>query len=317
MSLRAGLGLLTVAGATTVAYSLWEAQAYRIRHEEISVLPAGSPDVRVLHLSDIHLMPGHTKRSQWLSTLIDLEPDLIINTGDNLAHADAIPDLLDAFGGLLDKPGAFVFGSNDYYAPVAKNPLSYIRRGPSKIRHAQELPWQDLQSALESAGWIYVGNRRQQVTIGDLTIELVGVDDPHLHRDDYAAVQGPASADADVLLGITHAPYLRILDDMTRDGAAVIFAGHTHGGQICLPGYGTLVTNCDLDADRAKGLSVHQAPAEVRADGSDPALEITKTAAPSATAWLEVSAGIGTSPFTPIRLACRPEAVLITLTALG
>jgi predicted MPP superfamily phosphohydrolase len=300
-----------------VGYSLWEAQAYRIRRETVAVLPAGSPDLRVLHLSDIHLMPGNSKRAQWLSTLVNLEPDLVINTGDNLAHADAIPDLLDAFGGLLDKPGAFVFGSNDYFAPVPKNPLSYIRRGPSRIRHAQELPWQHLQSALESAGWKYLGNHRHNLTVGPLTVELIGVDDPHLHRDDYAAVEGPASAGADVTLGITHAPYLRILDAMTRDGAAVIFAGHTHGGQICLPGYGTLITNCDLDAGRAKGLSMHQAPVDARSDGSDPTLDVAENSAPSATAWLEVSAGIGTSPFTPIRLACRPEAVLITLTALG
>ena len=56
-----------------------------------------------------------------------------------------------------------------------------------------------------------------------------------------------------------HAPYLRSLDAFTADGYPLILAGHTHGGQLCIPFYGALVTNCDLDTDRVKGLSTHTA----------------------------------------------------------
>ena len=67
-------------------------------------------------------------------------------------------------------------------------------------------------------------------------------------------------------------------------------AGHTHGGQLCLPFYGAIVTNCDLDRSaRQRRLPV----------GADTALH--------------VSAGIGTSPFAPLRFFCRPEATLLTL----
>jgi hypothetical protein len=50
----------------------------------------------------------------------------VIDTGDNLAHPGAVPYALDALGPLLDRPGAFVLGSNDYWAPRPKNPLRYL-----------------------------------------------------------------------------------------------------------------------------------------------------------------------------------------------
>ena len=106
-------------------------------------------------------------------------------------------------------------------------------------------------------------------------------------------VEGPADASADLNIGVTHAPYLRLLDAMTADGMDLIFAGHTHGGQVCVPGYGALITNCDLDPARVKGLSTHTAGGH--------------------TAHLHVSAGVGTSPFAPYRFACRPEVTLLTL----
>ena len=71
---------------------------------------------------------------------------------------------------------------------------------------------------------------------------------------------GPVDRDAvDVAIGVTHAPYRRVIDAMTYDGHDLIMAGHTHGGQVCVPFYGALVTNCDLDTRRAKGLSQHSA----------------------------------------------------------
>jgi predicted MPP superfamily phosphohydrolase len=99
----------------------------------------------------------------------------------------------------------------------------------------------------------------------------------------------------DVAIGVTHAPYRRVIDAMTYDGHDLIVTGHTHGGQVCVPGHGALVTNCDLDVGRVKGLSTNMAGGR--------------------TSWLHVSAGLGTSPYAPIRFACPPEATLLTLTA--
>jgi predicted MPP superfamily phosphohydrolase len=245
------------------------------------------------------MTPHARARQRWLSTLGALEPDLVINTGDNLAHEEAVPFVLGSLGRLLDHPGVYVWGANDYYPPTLKNPLRYFK-GPSRSdrRPERTLPWQDLGRGFKESGWIDLTHTRASLESKGVRIGFRGTDDAHIDQDRYADVAGPIDRDEiDVAIGVTHAPYLRVLDAMTSDGHDLIIAGHTHGGQVCVPFYGALVTNCDLDTRRAKGLSQHSA------DGQ--------------TAWLNVSAGVGTSPYAPIRFACPPEATLLTLTSIS
>ena len=146
-----------------------------------------------------------------------------------------------------------------------------------------------------AAGWVDLDNARERVKADHREIELVGTDDAHIRLDRYADVAGPADPAADLSMAVTHAPYKRVLDPMTADGFPLILAGHTHGGQLCVPFLGALVTNCDLPRRQAKGLSTHEHAGR--------------------RAHLHVSAGLGTSPFAPVRFACRPEATLLTLVA--
>jgi uncharacterized protein len=290
------LGLAAV-GVLGLGYAAGiERRAFTLRRVEIPVLRPGSHPLRILHVSDAHLTPSQTAKQRWLRRLADLEPDLVINTGDNIAHRESVPYILRAYGELLDLPGVFVFGSNDYYAPILKNPLRYFRPKRKEKRFGDQLPWQDLRDAFVDRGWVDLTNRHGELVVRGQRLAFVGVDDPHLKFDDLSAVESPADDTADIAIGVTHAPYLRILDQWNRDGYPLIFAGHTHGGQLRIPGYGALVTNCDLDRKRARGLHQHQAGSR----------------RPS---WLHVSAGLGTSPFAPIRFCCRPEATLVTLTA--
>ena len=304
--------LFTLAGlgAAGLAYSVAEAHRYTLRRAEAAVLPAGQPSLRVLHLSDLHLTPRHTGRMAWVSALDALEPDLVVVTGDFLAHQDAVPSVLTALGPLLARPGLFVLGSNDYYAPTPVRPWRYLM-GPSRLEaNPAPLPWGDLVKGLSDAGWTDLSNTRARLTVDGRELDVRGVDDPHIARDRYAEVAGPFDPEADLALGVTHAPYLRVLDAMTADGAGLMVAGHTHGGQLCLPGYGALVTNCDLPPAQAKGLSRHGRPW----DGTgDPGLG----GADGRGAVLHVSAGLGTSPYAPVRFACPPEATLLTLTSIA
>jgi predicted MPP superfamily phosphohydrolase len=289
-----------VTGAALTAYAAWEARAYTLRTVELPLLPAGHRPLKVLHLSDIHMTPGQRRKQEWVASLADLEPDLVVNTGDNLAHRDAVPVVTAALGSLLERPGVFVFGSNDYYVPTLRNPIRYLLPDTgTRYVDKPQLPWPDLQRAYVEAGWLDLTNRNDQLKVGDSSFAFGGVDDPHLRYDRLDLIAGPADPGADVRLGVTHAPYLRVLDQFAADGYDAVIAGHTHGGQVCLPIIGALTTNCDLDNARAKGL--HRHPADSR-DGD------------TGSTWLPLSAGLGTSPYARIRVACRPEATLLTLT---
>ena len=279
------------AGAATLAYaSLVERNLFTLRRVDVPALAPGAEPLRVLHLSDLHMTPGQQRKQRWVAELAGTDPDLVLVTGDNLAHPGAVPAVVKALTPLLDRPGAFVFGSNDYRGPVFKNPFSYFRRDREYVQGAP-LPTDDLRQVLVGAGWADLNNARTVLKAGGRSIELAGVDDPHINRDQYETVAGPINPGADLHLGVTHTPASRVLNAMAADGFDLLLAGHTHGGQVCVPFYGALTTNCDLPHQMAKGL--HRWP------GSD--------------SWLHVSAGLGTHPTAPIRFACRPEASILTL----
>lgn len=295
---RAVLAAAGITAAAGLAWGLTEAHAYTTRRVSVPVLPQGARPVRVLHLSDLHLVPHQERRIQWVRSLAAEDVDMVVNTGDNLGHQGAVPAVVRALTPLLELPGVFVYGSNDYYAPTPLNPFKYFR-GPSLLESERpQLPTESLTAVLEGVGWANVNNARASVDVGQLELSMVGMDDPHIGRDAMPADDGVRG---DLHLGVVHAPYRRALDALRVDGAALTLAGHTHGGQVCVPGYGALVTNCDIDQRRAKGL--HGYPGLRPDQGGDQSM------------WLHVSAGLGTSPYAPVRFACRPEATVLTLIA--
>ena len=294
----AAAALLTGAAGLTYA-AAYEVRAFTIRRVTLPVLAPGHRPLRILHFSDLHLTPGQKRKQEWLRSLADLKPDLVINTGDNMSSPHVVPILADCLGDLLDLPGVFVFGSNDYFAPSLRNPVRYLLPDDGhRNTHTPKLPFEELRTVFIDAGWLDLTNTFGSLEVLDTRFAFAGVDDPHLEYDDLAAVAGPADPTADLRFGVTHAPYLRVLDQFARDGYDVTFAGHTHGGQLCLPFKGALVTNCDLEPARVKGLHRHPADSQPSDPGSS---------------WLHVSAGAGTSPYAPVRFCCRPEASLLTL----
>jgi predicted MPP superfamily phosphohydrolase len=287
--ITAALGV-AAAGVATAGYAvLVERNRWTLRRVEVPVLPPGSAPLRVLHLSDIHMTAGQRGKQEWLRGLAELRPDLVVNTGDSLAGHDAVPPTVAALGPLLGRPGAFVLGGNDYYAPRWKNPLKYFWKH-HKRTFGQPLPWEPLRDRMAAAGWVDLTNARGTLTVNGLRIAFAGVDDPHLKRDRYGLVAGPADPGADLRVALVHSPEPRVLDRFADDGYELMLAGHTHGGQLRVPFYGALVTNCGIERERVRWLHEWR-------DG----------------VWLHISAGLGTSPYAPYRFACPPEATLLTL----
>jgi len=293
MRVRTGLPLAVAAtGLVTLGYaSLVERNRFTLRRFDVPVLPPGSEPLRVLHISDLHLTAGQRRKQAWVRRLDRLAPDLVVNTGDTIAGPDAVGPTLDALGPLLARPGTFIFGNNDFYAPRPKNPLKYFTTEHTRT-FGTPLPWHDLRDRLVGAGWLDATHSRSTIKAGGRIVALAGVDDPHLRRDRYVRIAGPADPDADVRIGLTHSPEPRVVSRFAADGYDLVLAGHTHGGQLRIPFYGALVTNSGIDRARARWLH--------RWDDST---------------WLHVSAGLGTSPYAPVRFACPPEATLLTLTA--
>lgn len=269
--------------------SVIERNAFTVREATMEVLDPGTSPLRVLHISDIHMRPGQRLKQAWLRELVRWQPDLVVNTGDNLAHPKAVSAVVQSLGDLLSLPGLFVFGSNDYFGPRLKNPAKYLYKTRER-KHGSPLPWQDLRAAFTERGWLDVTHTRRELEVAGVRIAAAGVDDPHLNRDRYDTIAGMPNPLATLRLGLTHSPEPRVLDRFAEDGYQLVMAGHTHGGQLCLPFYGALVTNCELDRSRVKGPSRWGAHTQ-----------------------LHVSAGIGTSPYAPMRFCCRPEATLLTL----
>lgn len=311
------LAALGVAAAASVAWgSLVERTLFTLRRVSVPALAPGATPIRVLHLTDLHMAPWQRDKQRWISELAALKPDLVVDTGDNLGHADGLAGIRRAFDAFKGVPGVFVHGSNDYFGPTPKNPLKYFQ-GPSKHKGGtvRRLDITALESYFDELGWLNLNNAAGAIDIKGTHLEFFGVNDPHRNFDRLESIVGaldelrendPFSDDATwpeeetarvrstVTIGVAHAPYQRVLNSFVTHGASVIFAGHTHGGQVCVPGFGAIVTNCDIPRRQAKGLSLWTHALH--------------------SAWLNVSAGLGTSMYAPVRFACRPEATLLTLT---
>jgi predicted MPP superfamily phosphohydrolase len=288
--MRRAVTALGAVGAGTFLYgSVIERNAFALRRFEVPVLAPGARPLRVLHVSDLHITAGQRRKHEWIRRLARLEPDLVINTGDTLSAAGAIPAVLRSLEPLFAFPGAFVPGNNDYIAPQPKNPARYFAPQPHRV-HGDPLPWPLLATAMTHSGWLDLTHVRTVTTAGGQRVALTGTDDPHLRRARYERVAGPAEADAIVRIGVIHSPEPELLRRFALDGYDLVLAGHTHGGQIRVPFGPAIVTNCGIERTRARWL--HRWDEQM---------------------YFHISAGLGTGPFTPVRFCCRPEATLLTL----
>jgi uncharacterized protein len=302
---RTALTALGAVGAVGVGAAVWgfgiERYLFTLRRHELAILPAGSPSLTVLHLSDAHMAPWQRRKQRWIADLADLtQPDLVVNTGDNLGHEDGLRGIRAAFDPLAGVRGVFVHGSNDVTAPSRRNPFMYFRGPSAYSRRSGSLDTAAMDDYFTAElGWTDLNNTAATLDAGGIRIDAVGVDDAHRDWDDLdaaVAALDDLATDGAFRLGVTHAPYRRVLDRFTDAGVAAILAGHTHGGQVRIPfSSKALVANCDIPLDQARGLSTW------RHD---------HRAVP-----LNVSAGLGHSIYAPVRFACLPEASVLTLRA--
>lgn len=286
-------GAAVGAGTAFAWGAVVERRWFALRHVTLPVMRAGpGRPLRVLQVSDLHLLPGQDGVARFLDRCRDTGPDLVVATGDLLGHPSIIDEAVRLLARLRgDAPGLAVLGSNDLYVPTPRNPLRYLTGGQRRrVNVALDSP--RLIAGLEATGWLLADNLRARVDTASGVVDVAGLGDPHIGRDRPERVDWTRAACPDPVLrlGLVHAPYLRALDVFDRQAFDLVLAGHTHGGQVRVPGVGALVANCDLPRSAVRGVSRH-----------------------GAELWLHVSAGLGHSRYAPYRFACRPEASVLDL----
>jgi predicted MPP superfamily phosphohydrolase len=279
--------LVLFGGAGAFAYGLWEPFRYRLTELDVPVRWEGPP-MRVLHLSDTHLAPGDTRLRRFLRELpsrLDTTPDLVLATGDMIEGDDAIDPLLEALAPIQARSGRFyVLGSHDYFVGSGPSYSKYFS-GEKTVSRAKHTDSDRLEEGLREQGWVALSNATHHIDVQGHTVRLAGVDDPYLKRHDIAHIE--RGRDDELAIGLMHAPDITSSWALNRFDLAL--AGHTHAGQVRLPGVGAIVTNCSLPSALASGLN-----------------RVGHT-------WLHVSPGLGTGKYSPLRFLAPPEATLLRL----
>lgn len=301
---RFGKGLLLTAAGVAAWSTLVEPTLFTVRKHLLPVLPEGAAPIRLLQISDLHMAPWHRHKINWVRRLAELNPDVVVLTGDQMGHTRALSSVVEALQPFADKgiPGVFVHGSNDYYSPIVKNPLKYLVEPSGPKTRLPDLDTESLTKAYGQLGFTDLNNTAARMVLRGTNFDVFGLGDPHIDLDNaeqmrQALAKLSQKTDGQTVgIGVVHAPYQRALNELLDAGADLLIAGHTHGGQVRVPLVGALTSNCDLPTRLSRGMNVWYDETNA--------------------AFLNVSAGLGASIYSPMRFACRPEASLITLESI-
>ncbi len=278
-------GVLVLGGLCVAYGTAIEHRWFRLSRYRLDILPAPGGGLSILHLSDLHFQAHDRRKARFLARLPSA--DVAIVTGDLLGEADGVEPVVAALRPVRGRLASFfVLGSNDYYRPKPTSYLKYfLPHGTRRRRRLSRSRDRELVEQLEGDGWTHLRNVRRDVTLDGTRVEVVGLDDPHIHRSDLRVA--PRRSGDLFGLAVVHSP--DPAPELAALGYDLIVAGHTHGGQVRLPVVGALVTNSHMPRRMASGL--------VRLGSS----------------YLHVSQGMGTSKYAPFRFLCRPEATLLEL----
>jgi predicted MPP superfamily phosphohydrolase len=221
---------------------------------------------KIVQLSDFHLLPltqpSQVRRAVEIAN--SLKPDLTVLTGDYVyREIEAMQTLSPILEGLNARHGVFAcLGNHDHWMGV-----------------------EAIKAGLRSARLPVLVNRGVLLPVGKDSLYLAGLDDAWIGRPDLKSALQGAPDEVPVVL-LAHEP--DSADIYTSDGRISLqLSGHTHGGQIRLPGIGALLLpylghKYDMGLYQVKGM------------------------------WLYTNRGIGVI-FEPLRFNCRPEVSEFTL----
>ncbi len=263
----------------------YELRAYRVTHYMVTLRKPLSRSLKILHLSDLHFGGPCRPLERFFDRLATDHYDFIFITGDILDYPEGIPYCADNLKKLRAKEGMYaVFGNHDYYIYDLYDLLFHNFPGQTRPKRLQ--PTHQLRTVLEEIGIKVINNETSYVHSRDHEILIHGLDDATTGRANVRkAMMNFDPAKINILL--TH--NIDVFLDIGRDEIDLSFSGHTHGGQIFIPGLGAIYTHTRLGRPYAQGIKKLKG------------------------AVCCVSRGLGCGRWVPIRLLCRPEAVVVNV----
>lgn len=245
-----------------------------------SRLPREFEGLTVAVIADVHAGRGHGTHAfveRLVSTVNGLQPDTIVLLGDLVHKVKCTPHFLPVLKQLRAPEGVWACLGNHEHEYMWYSP--WVRKEPTYGVEA----WRQWYASIEAHLLV---NEARALQRGGARVWLVGVDDPYTKRQDLAAALAQTQP-GEFRLVLSHSPDL--LDDPRISEVDLVLAGHTHGGQVWIPGVGPFVAPCRKPAQRAAGL--------VRHNGT--------------TMYVSRGAGEGLR----LRLGCPREVTLLTLRA--
>lgn len=240
---------------------LYERHALLVREQDIEIpaLPPALDGLRIGLITDIH-------RGRWVShedvehagrRLMDARPDIIVLGGDYVTWGDRtyVAPAAESLGGLRAPHGVFAILGN----------------------HDDD---HDMPAALAAQGIAVLRDARTRLEIGHESLELAGIRFWTRKASDIASVTKGATG---TIILLAHDP--RRLSEASILGIPLVLSGHTHGGQVVLPGIGAVAAR---------------------------KFPVVEGLAKQGRTSLFVSRGVGTV-YVPVRLNCPPDVAVITL----
>jgi len=287
----------TVLAALCVYATRWEPYHPKLRRREVRV-PASWPALNILHVSDLHLRRGDERllRAQReILARVSPAPDIVCATGDMCERFEDVSLVTEVLEVVRPRLGTFaVLGNHEYDAP----PPAALRMGWGGItwrvfrlifpRALSRGPADAdaIAASLADSGIGVLRNDGTRVHIGEHSLWVAGSDSVWAGRMNLARAMCGRRPDEGAL-ALVHEPEAAFA--AVRNGADLVLAGHTHGGQVRLPGVGALYYH---RVDHR----LHVAAGFQRVNGIP----------------LHITAGLG--QLLALRLLCPPEAVLLRCT---
>lgn len=219
-----------IGGAGILTWAEHDTRSLKKEYWDLSypTLPTALDGKRIVQLSDLHLEELSLSSSFLQTQVNDQNPDLLVLTGD------LISDRTD-----LDKV-------SEYLQPLKAQFGKYMVMGNNDYSHFSHALFNRYIELLQGIGWVPLMNDTELIKA--LNLWVIGVDDPATAHDDvaqaYSKITKSTSSGTPFRLVLSHST--DSLDDIAKYGADLLLTGHTHGGQIRLPGMKPLITNTYL-----------------------------------------------------------------------